>query len=309
MTERILFISATRIGDAVLSTGILSYILRTYPQARVTIACGPLVESLFQGVQNLDEIILIKKQPYNRHWWEVWKQVRVRNSIVSRLIMAKKRYIYGASIPKNLHKVQQNALIIGVDEEQAQPRLFLTESQINKAKVMIPDGRPVLAVAPVSNWICKTWPVENFIELIHHVTREGEKFSGWRVAVLAAPGEEKTAEQLFNRLPEDIRINAIAKGSPGEAAAYLSRCQFFIGNDSGLMHCAAAAGIPTLGLFGPTNHHVYAAYGVKSSIIRTPETAEDLLRVIEGQENSKLSSLMTSLRVEDVVAKLNTMPL
>ncbi|MFN8981315.1 MAG: glycosyltransferase family 9 protein, partial [Alphaproteobacteria bacterium] len=37
---RILFISSTRIGDAVLSTGLLDHLMRAHPEARFTIVCG-----------------------------------------------------------------------------------------------------------------------------------------------------------------------------------------------------------------------------------------------------------------------------
>ena len=46
-----------------------------------------------------------------------------------------------------------------------------------------------------------------------------------------------------------------------EAAACLARCRLFVGNDSGLMHLAAAAGAATLGLFGPTPASEYAPSG------------------------------------------------
>ena len=38
---RILFVTATRIGDAVLSTGLLSHVIARFPEARLTIAAGP----------------------------------------------------------------------------------------------------------------------------------------------------------------------------------------------------------------------------------------------------------------------------
>ena len=46
-----------------------------------------------------------------------------------------------------------------------------------------------------------------------------------------------------------------------EAAAVLRRAALFVGNDSGLMHLSAAAGTPTLGLFGPTPADEYAPAG------------------------------------------------
>ena len=41
MAKRILFISATRLGDAVLGTGVLAQALARWPGARVTLVCGP----------------------------------------------------------------------------------------------------------------------------------------------------------------------------------------------------------------------------------------------------------------------------
>ena len=53
-------------------------------------------------------------------------------------------------------------------------------------------------------------------------------------------------------------IDLVGRLSLPEIAAFLSRATLFVGNDSGLMHLAAAAGAPTLGLFGPTNAAEYA---------------------------------------------------
>lgn len=309
MTKNILFITSTRIGDAILSTGVLSYLLRTYPEARITVACGPLAKSLFEGVPNLERIIPLEKQTWNRHWLKLWQKtvgkrwdivVDFRNSAVSRLVLANHRFIYGPHINRAQHKVAQNASVIQVEQGVAEPRLFLTSEQIEKAKVLIPDGRPVLGVGPTANWPGKIWPVENFKALIATLTKDGEIFSGWRIAVFGAPGEEDMAYQLYDSLPEDVRINCIAKGSPGQAAAYISRCQFYVGNDSGLMHSAAAAGIQTVGLFGPTNDEVYAPYGSRTTLIRTPETMSQLIGAPGFDVKAVTDSLMKNLTVQTV---------
>jgi ADP-heptose:LPS heptosyltransferase len=51
-----------------------------------------------------------------------------------------------------------------------------------------------------------------------------------------------------------------------EAAACLARVALFVGNDSGLMHLAAAAGAPTLGLFGPTPADEYGPAGRRTAV-------------------------------------------
>jgi ADP-heptose:LPS heptosyltransferase len=62
-----------------------------------------------------------------------------------------------------------------------------------------------------------------------------------------------------------------------EAAAFLARATLYVGNDSGLMHLAAASGVPTLGLFGPTPVAEYAPVGRRTATVCAPGgTMQDL---------------------------------
>ena len=53
---RILFITSNRLGDAVLSTGLLDHLIRTQPDARITVACGPVDEEIFARMPNRTNI-------------------------------------------------------------------------------------------------------------------------------------------------------------------------------------------------------------------------------------------------------------
>ncbi|MFP4314011.1 MAG: glycosyltransferase family 9 protein [Alphaproteobacteria bacterium] len=307
----ILFITSSRIGDAVLSSGLLNYMEQKYPHARITIACGPLAVSLFEGAPNVEKIIPVQKRSWNRHWINLWKQVALtqwdmvvdlRNSAVSRLIWAKQRHVFGSHIPKGLHKVQQNAAVMDLDDVPP-PKLWFTSLQMQTAEDIIPEGAVVLGVGPTANWIGKTWPAERFIEIIDFLTRRGGMMAGARVAVFAAPGEEDQAKKVLQSIPESRAIDIIAKTTPGEAAAALSRCHLYIGNDSGLMHCAAAAGVPTLGLFGPSYPQIYAPWGEHTDYIQTPQSFDELI-AFEGYSPKTCGCLMEGLSVEKVKEKL-----
>ena len=78
--------------------------------------------------------------------------------------------------------------------------------------------------------------------------------------------------------------------------ACLERCAFYVGNDSGLMHLAAASGIPTLGLFGPSKESLYAPWGPRTAVVRTPEKFEELFGPDFDHRTS--DSLMDTLTVD-----------
>ena len=305
---KVLFITSTRLGDAVLSTGLLEHLLQQNPNARVTVACGPLPQSLFEGFANVERIIPLKKEKRHGHWMKLWKAVigtrwdmviDLRDSAVSRLIRADKRFIFGKGIDKSKHKVEQAAATMKLLQVPA-PKLYFTPAQDAFAKALIPSGNSVIGVGPSANWIGKTWPAEKFIELVAWLTSNDGILPNARVAVFAAPGEEAQAKPVLDSILEERRIDGIAKGNPAEIAAALSRCDFYVGNDSGLMHAAAAAGVPTVGLFGPSYPHLYAPYGDHTAYAQTPETFDQLIDFEGYTPQSLTDTLMHSLSVEVV---------
>lgn len=302
---KILFITSTRLGDGVLSTGALNHFIQRYPEADITVACGPLVAGIFEQAPRVVRVIPLIKEPCALHWRKLWLQtvgtewdivIDLRNSLMSRMIRAKKRYIWGRQDTRQ-HKVEQIAEVIGVSPPSSSPPapvLWFNDATLKKAEALVPDGSPVLAIGPAANWPAKTWPAENFIDLIGTLNFD-------RVAVFAAPGEEETACKVLHTLPAAQRIDIIAKASPVVAAAALQRCSLYIGNDSGLMHCAAAAGVPTLGLFGPSWPHLYHPWGKHCAYVATPENF-DQLTDYPGYDPRTAPCLMASLTVASVQA-------
>lgn len=309
---KILFITSSRIGDAVLSTGLLNHIEQTYPDAKVTIACGPLAASLFEGYPLLERIVVLRKKSFKRHWIKLWSKsigtnwdmvVDLRDSAVSRLVKSKQVFVHGRRINRGQHKARQNAQVMRLKSTPS-PKVWFSEAQEQRAAELIPDGGLVLGVGPTANWIGKTWPAERFIEVVEFLTAKSGLMDGARVAVFGAPGEEEAAQLVLDAVPADKQLDCIAKGSPGEAAAAIARCDFYLGNDSGLMHCAAAAGVPTFGVFGPSYPHIYAPYGDHTSYARTPETFDELID-FEGYDPKTLDyNLMESLSVDVVKLKI-----
>src|SRR5258708_37427898 len=72
---KILFVTARRIGDAVLSTGVLGHLIERHPNSRFTIAAGPAAAPLFESVPRLDRLIVVEKRRWSLHWLGLYAAV------------------------------------------------------------------------------------------------------------------------------------------------------------------------------------------------------------------------------------------
>lgn len=305
---KILFITSTHLGDGILSTGALDHLARTNPGAEITVACGPVTAGIFEKAPGVVRVIAMKKLPYAGHWRSLAREtfgtkwdivVDLRNSLLSRFLRAKKKYIWTKDNHRK-HKVEQVAHALDLSTTPP-PRLWFDAATLGEAAKIAPEkGGPILAIGPTANWPGKEWPTENYISLIEKLTAPDGVLAGARVAVIAAPGEEERAYAVLNSVPENRRIDVIAKGAPLLGAAVLRRCSFYVGNDSGPMHMAAAVGIPTLGLFGYGWPNLYRPWGVHGAYITTRESPAALIEPYKGDPSLVKETLLKSLTVAAV---------
>jgi len=271
---RILFITSTRIGDAVLSSGLIAHLISRHPNAHITIACGPLPADLFRDVPGLDRVHIMKKTAGGGHWLNLWLAsvgtfwdvvVDLRSSALSWLVPAKKRFVYRKS---DEHRVVSAGQLLGLKEPPA-PKIFAGWEVRAKAKDLLGEG-PVLAIGPTANWIGKAWPIDRFQQLVKRLTAPAGILPGAKVLVLGAPHERDMVGDLLVSIPPSRLIDQVGRADLLTVYACLERSSFYVGNDSGLMHLAAAAGIPTLGLFGPSNEQHYRPWGAQARSVRGP---------------------------------------
>jgi ADP-heptose:LPS heptosyltransferase len=284
---RILFVTANRLGDAVLSTGLLDHLIRTYPTALITVACGPVAEGVFLRMPRLERIIVVEKQPFGRHWLGLWNKtvarrwdlvVDIRGSALSWLVATRRRAVMAPGFGP---KTAQLARVLGLQHAPL-PVAWFSDEDSGRAAALFPSGRPVIALAPSANWAPKVWPAERFVDLFQRIS--DVLIPGAVPVVIAGPGQAEAlmAKPVLQALP--AAIDLVGRLSLPQIAAFLSRVSLFVGNDSGLMHLAAAAGAPTLGLFGPTNAVEYGPAGLRRSVVTGTDTQMTSITVDAAME-------------------------
>jgi ADP-heptose:LPS heptosyltransferase len=286
-SDRILFIAPTRIGDAVLASALLRHIEATHPQARVTIATSELSAPLYEAYPLLERLIRLQKKPYSGHWVDLLKQVigirwhavwDMRGSASAFVLRTRHRHRFtGCDDP--MPKVEQYAKQLHTGK-LPYPGLWTNDAHRADAKAALPDGAKYLALAPTANFAGKEWPMEHYIALAKQLLSESGPCCDWRPVIISAAHERPRAIQLVEALsahrPVDLTHGTLPLLS---VYACMQRAHGFVGNDSGLMHMAAAAGIPTLGLFGITPAAIYGPYGLRTRAVVQPSKQLEHLSV------------------------------
>jgi ADP-heptose:LPS heptosyltransferase len=157
-------------------------------------------------------------------------------------------------------------------------------------------GEPLATLHPGAGSRTKRWPLERFVRLARHLAFEENR----KLLVIEGPAESGLATQIAEELPEADLI--IAASLPLDAlAAVIAKSGLFVGNDSGITHLAAALGIPSIALFGPTLPRHWAPLGPNVTMLWNPQscnacssggnnhicmeniTVEDVIRAIRGK--------------------------
>jgi heptosyltransferase-3 len=145
---------------------------------------------------------------------------------------------------------------LGVEGPAPPPEIALdSESRLRARDFLNRHGLSpgdFVALHPSSGSPGKNWPPERFLELAGRFSRE-------RCALLWVEGEAD--REIVAALERGVAA-PVARNLPLPVlASLLALSRGFVGNDSGVTHLAAAIGIPTIALFGPTDPATWAPRG------------------------------------------------
>ncbi len=110
-----------------------------------------------------------------------------------------------------------------------------------------PAAPPLVCLNPAGGWGTKNWPVEHYIELGEMLVDRW----GARIVLLGTEHVRRGARAIADALG-NATIDLTGRTSVVEALAIVKRLRLMVSDDSGLMHLAWTAGVPTIGIMGAT---------------------------------------------------------
>jgi heptosyltransferase III len=275
-------------GDILLATPLLASLRRTYPRARIDVLIYSGQEQILEGNTDIDDVISASKHPMlgeylrllrrilrkydlaistketDRSIWYVFVAGRTRIGIVPAARDAWKRRVMSAWVlhdPERTHTLLQNGKLAELAGADFRPDIRLPHSSGGKRAVdellapTIAEGRyAVLHVNP--GLPHKRWTLEGWEALGAWLTEAGLPIilTGGN-----APEEFEYLQDVCRRLPR-ATVELAGRLRISELAELLARCTVYVGTDTVSTHIAAAAGVPTVALFGPESPRTWGPW-------------------------------------------------
>jgi len=198
---------------------------------------------------------------------------------------------------RNRHQVEVNldALRrIGVQPGTGEREVVFVPGKAAEERVRELVAEPFVHMHPASRWRFKCWPAERNAALADRLAQDGH-----RVVLTSAPDETGLIDEIVGRMKSPA-VNLAGQLSLKELGALTARAKLFIGVDSMPMHLAAAMGVPTVALFGPSSEIAWGPWNVEQRVVTTTHSCRPC--GVDGCGGGKVSECLTLLGVEPVYA-------
>lgn len=154
---------------------------------------------------------------------------------------------------RKLERLQMDGIELRPEEDLRSPLMTFSVGELENTNRWLHDRRSkpasrLIAIAPGCKTQANAWPIGNFIELGRRLIAE----ENCELLVAGGTVEHEMGEKMIALWGEGI--NAAGEFSVRESGAVLSRCNFYIGLDTGTTHLAAAVGTPCFAIYGERNN-------------------------------------------------------
>lgn len=187
------------------------------------------------------------------------------------------------------------------------PLLGLKRPAAPEFPILVPDiplgerTGPRVAIAPLSRWDTKNWPLERFAAAARILQRDHHA----EIHLLGGPADAEVAHRLAALAGVPVR-NHCGEFDIPHSCGLLARMDCLLTNDSGPMHLAAAVGTPCVALFGPTDPGRTGPYGAAHTVLRTGDCPPCRRRQCRRGDHECLAAIAPETAAKAVLATLRT---
>jgi lipopolysaccharide heptosyltransferase II len=277
--SKILLIRLDRLGDFVTSLPVIDNLALAYPEAEIHILVRPYLKELAGMIKNIDKVIVYDdffraaRQLRREHFdlaVDLLFDYKLKTALLAFLSAAPIRLGFAWGFREVLFSDSVKAQDVSGQSMVAVNLALLGQLDV-PIRVSIPkiditakekSGRALIVLHPGGNFASQRWNKDNFVSLAKKLL---QKYL-CNVLVIGGSGEQPLVNYIVSQ-SNDGRIKAVFLRLD-ELTGLLAGCDILICNNSGPLHLAAALGIPTVSMMGPTDPVLWQPQGERNIVIR-----------------------------------------
>ena len=292
--ETVGLLKTAAIGDVILLAGVIRDLRAARPSARIVLFVTATNAGFARLLDGPDAVVVLPVRDVPR----AVRQVRAEqvdvfidfgswprfDALVSALSGA--RCTIGRRTP---HQYRHYAYDIAIDHDSHRHELENFRALVEPLGVhstseptISVDPRPSQLDRPYAvlhawpggaNFQERSWPDDHWQTLA--ATLAGR---GYDLVLTGGPGDVAATEAIAQTwAAQGLRAHAAAGGSPGDSARWLAASAGVVSVNTGVMHLAAALGVPTIGLSGPTSCRRWGPIGPRARCVPSPAVPDGYL--------------------------------
>ena len=291
----VLVVAPNWLGDAVMALPAIADVRRHFATARLVVAARRSVADLFTWC--LESMPLVSADSTGVVGAGASTAILFPNSFASAWLVTRagipERWGYAAdlrsrlltrAVPRPRAPLHQGAYYqhlvreLGIKTGPLEPMLVIPPAAVRDAQALLTargwnGASPLIVLAPGAAYgKAKQWMPSHVVRLVTGLARDRKA----TCVLVGSRGDAATTAAIRAAVPDDCRSHILdlagATTLPA-LAAVLSLSRTCVSNDSGAMHLAAAAGVPVVATFGPTNEHAtspLARAGTRTEVLTNP---------------------------------------
>jgi len=284
--HRLLVLRTDRLGDMALTTPALADLRAHFRKAEITVLAPPAPLELLRHHPAVDRLVALTGRRLPEEMAGRFDLVvdftpdeDLLGALLARATRAPLRAGFRAagrqaffSLPgrraeARRHIVEMNRDLLetlDVPARAARPELNVTPEERGLAQSRLSAlgaAAPRVAIHPGGHYPSQRWSPEDFAVVIERLTER----TGAACVVIAGPQERGLAARIAAATPDALVIGAL---DVRELMGLLSVCDLFVGNNSGPLHVAAALGVPTVSVMGPSDPLRFSPRGPADRVVR-----------------------------------------
>ena len=316
--KSICLLRLSAIGDVCHAVAMVQAIQKQWPSTKITWIMGKIEAQLLHDLPNVEVIVFDKSTGFSG-MKAIWKQLKnrrfdallhmqlaLRASLLTLGIKAKQRVGFNFKrakegqwlfTNKKIKDVSSNhvldsffefAYFLGIDKTTPTWNIPLSLDDINFAKQLTDNNKPVFVISPAASKDERNWLTESYAEVADHAVQQG-----FQVVLCGSPAarEVTLCAEIEKQMQEEV-TNLVGKTSLKKLTAVIKEAKLVLAPDSGPAHIATTQGVPVIGLYGHSNPNRTRPYLSADSVISVYE------KHVQAQHGKSLAELPWSARAK-----------